>query len=67
MGKQEKQTSGIAEDQVFELTMDNTEDQDVLNRQLRKPGESDRCPTAQVAHPSPGTPATESTEKKTGI
>jgi hypothetical protein len=26
--------------QVFELTMDNPEDQDELNRRLRKPGES---------------------------
>ena len=29
--------------QVFELTMDNSEDQDRLNRRLRKPGEPDRC------------------------
>jgi hypothetical protein len=64
MEKQEKQTSGIAKGQVFELTMDNTEDQDELNRQLRKPGEPDHCPTAQVASPSPDTPATGSTEKK---
>jgi hypothetical protein len=27
--------------QVFELTMDNAEDQDQLNRRLRKPGEAD--------------------------
>lgn len=27
--------------QIVELTMDNTEDQDELNRRLRKPGEAD--------------------------
>jgi hypothetical protein len=31
-------TGGV---QVFELTMDNPEDQDELNRRLRKPDESD--------------------------
>ncbi len=32
-------TSGAGKIQVFEVTMDNTEDQDELNRRLRKPGE----------------------------
>ena len=32
-------SSDLGEVQVFELTMDNTEDQDELNRQLRRPGE----------------------------
>jgi hypothetical protein len=32
-------TSGAGEVQVFEVTMDNSEDQDELNRRLRKPGE----------------------------
>jgi hypothetical protein len=40
MAKKEIKTSGAGgEVQVFELTMDNTEDQDELNRRLRKPGE----------------------------
>lgn len=60
MGKQDSQISGVAVGQVFELTMDNPEDQDELNRQLRKPGESDYCPTAKNGHPAPGEPATES-------
>jgi hypothetical protein len=30
-----------ADVQVFELTMDNTENQDELNRRLHKPGERD--------------------------
>ena len=36
------QTSGAEGVQVFELTMDNPEDQDELNRRLQKPGEPDR-------------------------
>ena len=39
MGKKDNKTSGAGEVQVFELTMDNPEDQDELNRRLRKPGE----------------------------
>ena len=54
--------------QVFELTMDNPEDQDELNRRLRKPGEAESGtaplngqsgqaePTAEAdrgRHPSP--------------
>src|SRR5438105_4677536 len=46
-GKKDNQTSDSGEVQVFELTTDNSEDQDELNRRLRKPGEPDRCPTAQ--------------------
>jgi hypothetical protein len=43
MGKKENKTSGPGKVQVFELTMDNPEDQDELNRQLRKLGEPDVC------------------------
>jgi len=39
MDKKDNKTSGAGEVQVFELTMDNPEDQDELNRRLRKPGE----------------------------
>jgi hypothetical protein len=38
--------------QVFELTMDNTEDQDDLNRRLRKPGESDCGADAVIGGPA---------------
>ena len=49
MGKKENQTSGAAGGQVFELTMDNPEDQDELNRQLRKPGEPNNCNNPSAA------------------
>jgi hypothetical protein len=39
MAIKEKQTPSTTAVQVFELTMDNSEDQDELNRQLHKPGE----------------------------
>jgi hypothetical protein len=42
MGKKDNRTSSPAAVQVVELTMDNPEDQDELNRRLRKPGEPDR-------------------------
>jgi hypothetical protein len=41
MADTENRTSRAREIQVFELTMDNTEDQDELNRRFRKPGELD--------------------------
>ncbi len=44
MGRKVDRTSEPAEAQVFELTMDNPEDQDELNRRFRKPGEPDPCP-----------------------
>ncbi|HEY1375842.1 MAG TPA: hypothetical protein VGF55_03575 [Gemmataceae bacterium] len=40
--------------QVFELTMDNTEDQDELNRRLRKPGEPERFPPAKAGRTAQG-------------
>jgi hypothetical protein len=39
MPEKKIKTSGAGEIQVVELRMDNTEDQDELNRRLRKPGE----------------------------
>ena len=60
MGKEENQPSGAAGAQVFELTMDNPEDQDELNRQLRKPGEPDRCPPAKIGVEVQGESATAS-------
>jgi hypothetical protein len=44
MSQNANQPSSTGGVQVFELTMDNPEDQDELNRRLRKPGE-----------PAPGT------------
>jgi hypothetical protein len=66
MGKQDDQTSGAPGGQVFELTMDNPEDQDELNRRMRKPGEPDHSPTATIGRPTPGRSAPESAEEKTG-
>ncbi len=39
MANNSNKNDGPAEVQVFELTMDNDEDQDELNRRLKKPGE----------------------------
>jgi hypothetical protein len=65
MGKQDDQASGAPGGQVFELTMDNPEDQDELNRRLRKPGEPEYGPTATIPRPAPGRTGSESTEEKT--
>jgi hypothetical protein len=48
--------------QVFELTMDNPEDQDELNRRLRKPGVSDPGAPPKNGSASPSAP----TEKEPG-
>ena len=56
---------GPGDVQVFEVTMDNDEDQEELNRLLRKPGEPPYCPPTKSvdagASPPNGTgqPATE--------
>lgn len=43
--------------QVFEVTMDNPEDQDELNRRLRKPGESNQSSMGtRRSDPVPETP-----------
>jgi hypothetical protein len=60
MGKKENKTSGAGDVQVFELTMDNPEDQDELNRQLRKPGEPDRCAPPKNGGSAQGESTTES-------
>lgn len=66
MGKKDNQTSGTAGVQVFELTMDNPEDQDVLNRQFHKPGEPDYRPSAKIGRTMQGESTTESVGKKKG-
>lgn len=40
--------------QVFELTMDNTEDQDDLNRRLHKPGDPNQSTTADKSSQANG-------------
>lgn len=60
MGKDEDQTLGPAGVQVFELTMDNPENQDELNRQLHKPGESNKtCPAIAACKVPDSTPKSE--------
>jgi hypothetical protein len=61
-GNQLARADGV---QVFELTMDNPEDQDELNRQLRKPGESNSSNSAaMLGRGVNGESITESAEKK---
>ena len=64
MGKKGHQTSGAAGVQFFELTMDNPEDQDELNRKLRKPGEPEHRQAAKIGRAVRGESATESARKK---
>ena len=64
MGKEDNHTPDAAEVQVFELTMDNPEDQDELNRRLQKPGEPVRCPTAEAGRAAQGESTTDSAGKK---
>ena len=64
MEKKEKQTSGGARVQVFELTMDNPEDQDELNRQLHKPAEPNNSPSALVGRKVQSKSTTEPAGKK---
>ena len=52
MGKKSNKKSEAGPVQVFELTMDNPENQEELNRRLRKPGEPALCPP--VDHGGPG-------------
>jgi hypothetical protein len=63
MEKKEIKTSGAGEIQVVELTMDNTEDQDELNRRLRKPGERDRPAPEKNGQSERGESAAESAGK----
>lgn len=48
MEEKNPETSGAGEVQIYELTMDNPEDQDELNRKLRKPGEPARDAAANL-------------------
>ena len=64
MAKKENQTAGAAGVQVFELTMDNPENQDDLNRQLHKPGEPNNSPSAMLGQKPKDQATTEPAEKK---
>jgi hypothetical protein len=54
MEKKDNQTSGAVGIQVFELTMDNPEDQDELNRRLHKPAESNGTLPATIGRGTQG-------------
>jgi hypothetical protein len=57
MSQNTNQPSSTGGAQVFELTMDNTEDQDELNRRLRKPGEPDSDASPKNGQAAPSEPA----------
>lgn len=59
MAENEKQFRTPAGIQVFELTMDNPEDQDELNRRLRKPSEAEKAPGAKAGSESQAKPQRE--------
>jgi hypothetical protein len=50
MSQRPEQASIAAGVQVFELTMDNAEDQDELNRRLRKPAEPGGSSLPKIGH-----------------
>src|SRR5579871_6299952 len=66
MRKKVQSTASTGDVQVFELTMDNPEDQDELNRRLRKPGEPDPYSTPKIGPSAHGESTAESTGKKKG-
>ena len=64
MAKNSEKTSGASGVQVFELTMDNNEDQDELNHRLRKPGESELFASVKPVRPANFPSADTEAEKK---
>jgi hypothetical protein len=66
MSEQANRTSGAGGVQVFELTMDSLEDQDELNRRLRKPGEPDPGPPPNIGRTAHSESTAASTGKKKG-
>jgi hypothetical protein len=56
MSQNANQPSSTGEVQVFEVTMDNPEDQDELNRRLRKPGEPDSSASRKNGQATPSEP-----------
>jgi hypothetical protein len=59
MSQKPDQPSTPGEIQVFELTMDNPEDQDELNRRFRKPGDAQSGATLKNGHAERVEPAAE--------
>jgi hypothetical protein len=57
MAKNRERTSGPNDVQIFELTMDNDENQDELNHQLRKPGEPECCASVKRGNAANDPPA----------
>ena len=64
MAENSMKTFGTGPAQVFEVNMENDEDQDELNRRLRKPGEPPYCPPGKPVSPATSTPADAEPEKK---
>ena len=64
MAKKENPSAGKAGVQVFELTMDNPEDQDDLNRTLHKPGEPNSSRATMLGQRVKDESPTESAQKK---
>jgi hypothetical protein len=56
MSEKADQPSSAGDVQVFELTMDNPEDQEELNRRLRKPGEPDPGASPKNGQATPSEP-----------
>ena len=67
MGKKDSHTSDAGGIQVFELTMDNPEEQDELNRRLQKPGEPDRSPPTKIRRTAQRETAMDSAENQKGM
>jgi hypothetical protein len=66
MRRKADHTSSAGNVQVFELTMDNPEDQDELNRRLRKPDELNHSSPPQVGRAVPGELTSKTPAKKKG-
>ena len=64
MGQKDTSVSGPSGIQVFELTMDNPEDQDELNRRLLKPGDLNGSPNAQSGRATQGEPIKKKKKKR---
>jgi len=64
MSKKVKQSSIASRIQVFELTMDNPEDQEELNCRLRRAGESAESAAARIGRNGADGSKAESSEKR---
>jgi hypothetical protein len=64
MTNNDKQTGEVPTVQVFEITMDNAEDQDELNRRLTKPEEPAGSRSGKVANTAQGESPPDSNGKR---